>query len=225
MNSKSFMSKVYLLMSLGLFVTGIVTFFVVKISLANLQFALTITRWAWVIFIVQLILTVGISNVYKKTSVAATTLLYLFYCVLTGLWMGPLIMTYDIQALLGSIAAVVVLFVIVAIWATFTKRDLTSWGSFALIGLLGMLIASFFNIFLYALNPGLATSINWAVTYFGVIIFLALLAFSIQSLNELSKQVSKNKEIENQYAVIGAFGLYLNVINLFLLLLRILGRK
>jgi uncharacterized protein len=100
-----------------------------------------------------------------------------------------------------------------------TKRDLTSMGSFMMMGLIGIIIASLANLFFQS------SQIYWLITYVGVIIFVGLTAYDAQQIKAMAMGGFAGEEMGRKGAVIGALRLYLEFINLFLLLLRIFGRR
>ena len=110
-------------------------------------------------------------------------------------------------------------FGIMSVYGYTTKKDLTSWGSFLFMGLIGIILASLVNFFLKS------ESIYWVITYAGVIVFVGLTAYDTQKIKEMGIQGFADSESERKGAVIGALQLYLDFINLFLMLLRIFGRQ
>ena len=108
-------------------------------------------------------------------------------------------------------------FGVTSLYGYTTQRDLTSWGSFFFMGLIGIIIASVVNIFLKS------PMIYWVVTYAGVLIFVGLTAYDTQKLKAMAAAGFTDSEEERKSAVMGALALYLDFINLFLMLLRIFG--
>ena len=101
-----------------------------------------------------------------------------------------------------------------------TKRDLSSWGSYLFMALIGLIIASLVNIFLQS------TAIYWVTTYAGVLLFVGLTAYDTQKLKQLSNNINeRDTETFQKMVILGALTLYLDFINLFLYLLRLLGKR
>jgi hypothetical protein len=100
-----------------------------------------------------------------------------------------------------------------------TKRDLTSWGSLLFMGLIGVVIGSLINLFFQN------SALYWIVTLVGIVVFIGLIAYDTQKLKAMSLVVSADGEAAQKASIIGALKLYLDFINLFLLLLRIFGRN
>jgi FtsH-binding integral membrane protein len=106
-----------------------------------------------------------------------------------------------------------------SVYGHVTRRDLTSWGSFLFMGLIGFLLASVVNIFLKS------EMIYWVTTYCGILIFVGLTAYDTHKLKVLAQAGFADSETRHKAAILGALRLYLDFINLFLLLLRVLGRR
>ena len=106
-----------------------------------------------------------------------------------------------------------------ALYGYFTKRDLTKWGSLLFMALIGVVIASVVNIFLKS------EVMMWIITYIGVVLFVALTAYDTQKIKLLAYQTAHDAELSKKVSILGALSLYLDFINLFLYLLRILGRR
>jgi hypothetical protein len=100
-----------------------------------------------------------------------------------------------------------------------TKKDLTSWGSFLFMGLIGIIIASLVNIFLQS------PMMHWIITYAGVLIFVGLTAYDTQKIKEMNILGNEGTDEDTKEAIRGALTLYLDFINLFLMLLRIMGDR
>jgi len=100
-----------------------------------------------------------------------------------------------------------------------TKRDLTSLGSLLFMGLIGVLLAGLLNLFFKS------STLYWIVTIVGILVFIGLIAYDTQKLKKMSLGVSEGSEAQSKASIIGALALYLDFINLFLLLLRIFGRR
>ena len=108
-------------------------------------------------------------------------------------------------------------FAVMSIYGFVTKRDLTKIGNLALMALIGMIIASVVNIFLHS------TMLNWIVTYIGVLVFVGLIAWDTQKIKALAS--AQDNEFTQKLAICGALSLYLDFINLFIMLLRIFGQR
>jgi FtsH-binding integral membrane protein len=110
-------------------------------------------------------------------------------------------------------------FAAMSVYGYTTKKDLTSWGSFLFMGLIGIIIASLVNMFLQN------EAMHWIITYAGVLIFVGLTAYDTQKIKNMNILGNEGTDEDTKEAVIGALTLYLDFINLFLMLLRIMGDR
>jgi FtsH-binding integral membrane protein len=110
-------------------------------------------------------------------------------------------------------------FGVTSLYGYTTKRDLSSWGGFLFMGLIGIILASVVNIFLQS------PMVYWVVTYAGILVFVGLAAYDTKKLKEMALAGFADEEAEGKSAVMGALALYLDFINLFLMLLRVLGSR
>jgi uncharacterized protein len=149
----------------------------------------------------------------NKMSAAVAAGSFLFFALLNGLMLSAILFVYSPQAVIGSFVASAGMFGAMAIFGLVTKRDLTSWGSFFFMGLIGIVICSVVNIFLAS------NALSFVISFVGVFVFLGLTAYDNQKLKVMA---TASGPTEN-YAVFGALTLYLDFINLFLMLLRLFG--
>jgi FtsH-binding integral membrane protein len=173
-----------------------------------------------VLFLAQLGVVWFLSARIYKLSFGVATLLFILYSILTGVVFSSLFFVYT----LGSIANVFLItagtFAAVSCFGYFTKSDLSKWGTYLFMGLIGLIIASLVNWFLKS------AMLNWIASYVGVAIFVGLTAYDTQRIKEMIQENSmEGEEVTNKIALMGALSLYLDFINLFLYLLRIFGRR
>ncbi len=205
----SFLAQVYLVMALGLAITG----FVASWTSNNFELLLmTITPgFAFGLFIVQIILVVALSAAAMRLSPAVAFLLFLLYSALTGLTFASLFLVYsesDIAQVFWITAGV---FFLTSLIGLILKKDLSSTGYVLFMLLLGWIIAWMFSWFI----PGL----NMLLTYIGIALFVGLTAYDTQKLKQIGQKIDTHPA-RGGLVVIGALNLYLDFINLFLLLLR-----
>ena len=162
-----------------------------------------------------LALSAGINRVQSSSAVA----MFFIYSALNGLTLSAVFLTYTSASIASTFFVTAGTFGIMSVYGYTTKKDLTSWSSFLFMGLIGIVLASLVNIFLKS------ESIYWVITYAGVIVFVGLTAYDTQKIKQLGLQGFADSESERKGAVIGALQLYLDFINLFLMLLRIFGRQ
>ena len=216
------MARVYLWMTLGLALTAGVSFYV--FSNKQLLFALYSNRWLmWGLFIVQIVMVIALVAALNKLSTGAALALFFAYAALLGVTLTSILLVYDIGTITMAFGITAILFVILSIIGLTTKQDLTKWGPILLVGLFGLIIATIVNIFLRS------STLDLIITYLGIIIFMGLIVYDSKSLKQMSyaaaTQVSDPSTVVGRISVLGALKLYLDFINLFLFLLRLLGRR
>ncbi len=177
------------------------------------------TMLFWVLCIAELGLVFGLSGMVHKMSAATAGILFAVYSALNGLTISFIFLIYTQASLVSTFLVCAGTFAIVSIWAYTTKKDLTGWGNFLFMGLIGIIIASVVNIFLAS------PAIYWIVSYVGVGIFVGLTAYDTQQLKLMALSNDMDGETAAKVSIIGALKLYLDFINLFLLLLRIMGDR
>ncbi len=214
---RAFLTKVYGWMALALVMTGVVA----VATAVNIEPFLPLLqgRGLIVVLLLQLGIVLAMGFLLNRISAPVATALFLVYSIITGFALATLFFVYTA----GSIASVFFItagaFGAVSAFGYFTQRNLSGLGSFLLLALVGFLLASLVNLFLRS------ETLMWITSYAGVLIFAGLAAYRTQMLKNMAVGVSDGGEGERKAAVVGAFGLYLDFINLFLNLLRILGRR
>ncbi|HEX6095187.1 MAG TPA: Bax inhibitor-1/YccA family protein [Thermoanaerobaculia bacterium] len=210
---RDFIRSVYAWMFGGLLVTAVAALWVVNSpALQQLIFG---TPLRWVVFLAPIGLTLFLGFRITKMSAGAAAATFLVFSALMGLSISSIFFVYTAAAIYQAFFTAAGMFGAMSVYGMVTKRDLTSWGSFFFMGLIGIIICSVINIWLK--SPGLA----WAVSFLGVFIFLGLTAYDTQKL----KSYATVPELRGNLAVYGALALYLDFINLFLMLLRLFGNR
>jgi FtsH-binding integral membrane protein len=212
-----FLSQTYLVMALGLAVTGIVA----SLTANNLNLVLRINLNPWIafgLFLLQIMVVVSIGGMAMRLSTVASFLLFLFYSALTGLTLSSIFLIYTQEQIAIVFWLTAGTFFVTSLFGLLTKRDLSQSGSVLMMLLIGWT----FTWFLSWLFP--FSSFNWLVSYLGIAIFVGLTAHDAQRLRTLGEQVDEHPA-RNGLVVIGALTLYLSFINLFLLILRASSRR
>ena len=208
--------RVYLWMSVALCITGLTAWVVAGSSWAlNLMIGSPVAFWG--IIIAQLVLVFTISGAVNKLSFSTLYALYILYSFLTGVTLSFIFIVFTASSIASTFFVTAGVFAVMSIYGYATKRDLTSFGNLLFMLLIGFIIASVVNLFMKS------EMLYWIVTYAGVLIFVGLVAYDTQKLKALAGM--EENESTSKLALIGALSLYLDFINLFLLLLRILGRQ
>jgi FtsH-binding integral membrane protein len=208
----TFMAQVYLLMSVGMIVTALVATWVTN-SL-NLQYALISSPMlSFGLFILQIIIVVALSAAVMRLSPGVAALLFLLYAALTGLVISSIFLVYSEGQIASVFWVSAGMFLLMSLVGLLTKRDLSGAGGILLMLLLGWIVAWFFS-FLFNLS-----NVNWALTFIGIALFAGLTAWDTQRLKQMGQQLDSHPA-KGGVAVLGALTLYLDFINLFLLMLR-----
>ncbi len=213
-----FVRRVYNWMGLGLAVTAIVSLFTAS-NPAVLQFVFGNQAIFFGIIIAELALVVALSAAIQRISAASAALMFFVYSALNGLTLAIIFLAYTKASIANTFFVTAGTFGAMSLYGYTTKKDLTSWGSFLFMGLVGVVLASLVNMFFKS------ESVSWIITYLGVIVFVGLTAYDTQAIKNMAAQGFGDAETAQKGAVIGALRLYLDFINLFLMLLRIFGRR
>ena len=211
---RAFIRSVYAWMGGGLLLTALAALWVVK-SVAMQQLLFASRGPFFVLMIAEIGLVLWLSFRITKMSPAAAASAFLVYSLLNGLTLSAIFFVYTQASIVQAFVTAAGMFAAMSVYGMVTKRDLTSLGSFMFMGLIGIVICSVVNIFLK--SPGLA----WAISFIGVFVFLGLTAWDTQKL----KAYATAPQLRENLAVYGALALYLDFINLFLMLLRLFGGR
>jgi FtsH-binding integral membrane protein len=217
-NTAIYMTRVYNWMALALFITGLMAYYAATSEqIRNLIFSSSFVFYGLIIG--ELLLVVYLSRSIQKISQNTAILMFLLYAVLNGLTMSVIFMMYTTASIASTFYITAGTFGVMSLYGYYTKNDLTKLGNLAMMGLVGIIIASIVNIFFQNDMMG------WIITYLGVAIFVGLTAYDTQKLKEIGANGFKNGESMEKIAIMGALTLYLDFINLFLFLLRIFGDR
>jgi hypothetical protein len=208
-----FLALVYLVMSLGLAITALVSSAVSTNE--ELVRRIIFNPWlAFGLFMLQLVVVVALSGAVMRMSTGSAFLLFLFYSALTGLALSSIFIYYSQTTITYTFLVTAGMFLFSSVIGLFIRRDLSGAGRFLLLALMGWLFAMFLTLFF----PN-AEGLNQAMTFVGILLFAGLTVWDTQRLKKLSTQLEGSKGIGGM-VVIGALALYLDFINLFLLMLR-----
>ena len=215
-----FIRSVYNWMAIGLGLTGLVAFYVSNSeTLMRLIFGNQLTFFG--LIICELILVFTISARVHKMQAATATYLFVLYAALNGATLSAIFLIYTSSSITSTFFICAATFIACSIYGMATKRDLTSMGQFMFMGLIGIVIASVVNLFVHS------SGMSLIISYIGVIVFVGLTAYDTQKLKTmaLSQPAGLDGGTIRKGAILGALALYLDFINLFLMLLRILGNR
>lgn len=211
--------SVYLWMTLALVITGFVAMYVAK-SYALISMIAQNSIMFWGILIAELGLVMYMSARINRISFTTATLLFIAYSVLNGVTMSILFMVYTLSSIATTFFVTAGTFGAMALFGYVTKKDLTRIGSLCIMGVIGLIIASVVNLFLQN------SMMDMIISYVGVLLFVGLTAYDSQKIKQLlgGDDIEVN-ETTQKIALMGALTLYLDFINLFIYLLRILGDR
>jgi FtsH-binding integral membrane protein len=220
---RAYMLRVYNYMLLGLALTGAAAWIAVNTPLGALFFQQTATGVSlsplgWIALFAPLGLVFFLSFRIAHMSLVTAQAVFWGYAALMGISLAPILLLYTGASVAQVFFVTAATFGAMSLWGYTTKRDLTGFGSFLFMGLIGILIASVVNIFLGSGTMSLVISI------IGVLVFTGLTAYDTQQIKE-SYYVSDDGQVAGKKAVMGALRLYLDFINLFLMLLRLMGDR
>jgi FtsH-binding integral membrane protein len=216
--STGFLQAVYGWMAVGLSVTALLAAAILNTD-SVLQTLLRNPMLIFGLFLGELALVVSLSAMIQRLSVAAAGGIFLLYSALNGVTLSVILFYYTTASVASTFFITAGTFAATSFYGYTTKRDLSSLGSLLFMGLIGIILASVVNIFLRS------PMVYWIVTYAGVAIFVGLTAHDTQKLKEIHESGVAQGEEGGKLAIHGALRLYLDFINLFLFLLRILGRR
>ena len=209
-------TRAFVWMTLGLAITGLTALFVADSNLIEVLFS---SGSFWMLVIAELAVVWFLSSRVMTLSMPVATAAFAVYSLLHGVTLSPIFLVYTGESITSTFFITAATFGTMAVFGYTTKRDLSSWGSYLMMGLIGLIIASVVNIFLGS------SLLMWAVSYLGVLLFVGLTAYDTQQLKAMIAASIGDEEQTKKVALLGALNLYLDFINLFIYLLRILGKR
>lgn len=216
----TFINKVYVWMGLALTITGLVAMRVADSGAFMGMFTGTSSSMPfYMLLIIELALVWWMSARIDTMSSGFATALFVLYSALNGVTLSVLFYIYTSTSIGSTFFITAGTFGVCSAYGYFTKKDLTSIGGFLFMALIGIIIATIVNIFLAS------SALYWIISYVGVGIFIGLTAYDTQKIKNMSLMVDADSEEGKKGAVMGALALYLDFINMFLFLLRILGDR
>ncbi len=220
LRENALMKNVYLWMILGLAVTAGIAFFV-STSEAALRFIFLNPIVTIAIFIAQLVLVMVLSGRVERLSTGAAVGTFLGYSALTGVTLSSIFLAYTGTSIAIAFMSALSVFIGGAIYGAVTKKDLRSWGGYLTMGLFGLIIASLLNMLFRS------SGLDLIVSVIGVVLFTGLTAWDSQRVSDINREYgpSMTSEELTKLGILGALSLYLDFLNIFLYLVRIVGRS
>ena len=207
---QTYMAQVYGWMTVGLLLTAFVAWYAAN-SAAVMELLFTNRVFLIGLIIAQLALVIVLSAMIQKLSAGVTTMLFM---------LSSIFIVYTAASIASTFVVTAGMFGAMSLYGYTTKRDLSGFGNMLFMALIGIVLASLVNFWLKS------EALMWAVTYIGVIVFVGLTAYDTQKLKNMGEQIdTRDTSNLRKYSILGALTLYLDFINLFLMLLRIFGNR
>lgn len=220
----AFLRGVYAWMAGGLALTAALAWAAVSVpGLQHMVFTVDagrvvgISPFIWVLFIAEIGIVFYLSARINRLQASTATMLFLVYAGINGLTLSPILLAYTAASVANAFLVTAGMFGAMSLWGLFSKRDLTGMGSFLIMGLFGLILAMVVNMFLAS------SQMDFIISIFGVIIFAGLTAYDTQRMKIMGEVMGGNATVARRGAIMGALRLYLDFINLFLMLLRFMG--
>jgi len=232
---RAYMLRVYNYMVLGLAITGLAALGVYMLSvttdpalavgkvrnimLTQVGYTLFVSPVKWVVILAPLALVFFLSFRIQNMRPATAQLTFWIYAALVGVSLGSIFLIYTHTSIVRVFFITAASFGALSLWGYTTNRDLTGMGSFLIMGLFGIIIASLVNIFL------VSSMMQWIISVVGVVVFAGLTAYDTQRLKNEYVYGAMDGEVMERSAIMGALSLYLDFLNLFTMLLSLLGNR
>ena len=213
---RQYMLKVYNFMSVGLVVTGLVAYFVAQSD--DLLRAIYFSPLRWVVMLAPIGFALLFGFRIQQMRASTAQMLYWAFAAVMGLSLSFIFIVYTNASVARVFFISAGTFAGMSLYGYTTKRDLSGVGSFMMMGLIGVILASLVNLFLHS------TALLFTISVIGVIVFVGLTAYDTQRIKEMYS-AGDGAEVGTKKAILGAFQLYLDFINLFVMLLQLMGSR
>ena len=220
---RTFMANVFSYMTMALVISGVMAWWFGN-DLTKLQYLIDFntgshTVLGWVVMFAPLALVFVMGGMVNRMSAMAMLITFIAFSLIMGISLSYIFLIYSLASIANVFFITAAVFGVMAIAGYTTKTDLTKLGSILMIGLIGIVIASLVNMFMKS------DTMSYVVSIIGVVVFTGLTAYDTQKLKRMGEQVATGSETAQKMALMGALSLYLDFINLFLMLLRLFGRR
>ena len=235
---RAHMNKVYGTMSVGMLITALAAWAIAGLAttsdpsaaaaqmgngtmLTGLGVAIYTSPLRWVIMFAPLLMIFGFGAVMRRASASATQLFFFVFATLIGVSLSSIFIVYTSVSIVQTFLVTAIAFAGLSLWGYTTKKDISGWGSFLIMGVIGLLVAMIINIFLQS------PAIMFAVSALGVLIFAGLTAYDTQRIKSEYVAHAQHGDVEwlEKSAIHGALNLYLDFLNMFQFLLMFLGNQ
>jgi FtsH-binding integral membrane protein len=212
---RAYMQRVYSYMAGGLALTGIVAY---AAAASGFYQSIAGTPLIWIVMLAPLGFVLALSFGIQRMSAGTAMLLFWLYAALMGLSLGGIFLVYTGTSIARVFFITAATYGAMSFYGYTTKTDLSGFGSFLLMGLIGIVIASLVNLFIGS------NTLQFVISIIGVIVFVGLTAYDTQRIKQMYLE-SDTAEVADKKAVLGALALYLDFINLFMMLLQLFGQR
>ncbi len=220
---RAHMNKVYGLMSVAMIITGLVAFAVgsseALLSIFRDPLTLRPNVLGWIVMFAPLGMVFMMGSAVNRMSQAGAQLFFYGFAALMGLSISWIFALYTDVSIAKTFFITAIAFAGLSLYGYTTKRDISAWGSFLIMGVIGLIIAMIVNIFLQS------AALDFAVSALGVLIFAGLTAYDTQKIKTMYLQAAQTGAETGKMAIFGALNLYLDFINMFMFLLQFLGQR
>ena len=220
-NTSSFVANVFSLMFTALIISGISAVWFASDEMKNyiISYEGGLTTFGWITTLAPLGLVMLIGFGFNKYSVKFLLGIFILYSTLTGISLSTIFAIYSTSSISTTFFISALTFGVMALTGYTTKTDLTKIGSLLIMGLVGIVIASIVNMFIGS------SLMDYIISIIGVLVFTGLTAYDVQKIKNIGNQIDQGSETAQKMMVLGALTLYLDFINLFLMLLRLFGNR
>lgn len=222
-SSKSFIANVFAWMSLALIISAVISYAFGN-NMELMQYLRNTetfkpTMLGYIVMFAPLILVMTMSFAFNRLSFILLAALFVFYSICTGLSLSFIFIVYTAGSIATTFIGAAAMFGLMAVVGYTTKTDLTSFGKLMMMGLVGIIIASLINMFVGS------SSFDYIISTIGVLVFTGLTAYDVQKIKQIGQEAEYKNMPASKLSIIGALNLYLDFINLFLMLLRLFGGR
>ena len=212
---RAFMQRIYAWMVGGLLLTAAFVWLTISVgAITEIVFNIR-----WILMLAELGLVFYLSARIEKMAVSTAQIMFMVYSALNGLTLSIIFFAYTLESISTVFLITAATFGATSLYGYVTKRDLSSVGSFMFMGLIGIIIASIVNIWLQS------SALYFAVSVIGVLVFVGLTAWDTQKFKSMYEVELQNPEAAAKISILGALNLYLDFINMFIFILRLLGNR
>ncbi len=240
---RSYMLTVYNYMAAGVALTGIVAYFLFTQTITTdpalaaksasgaayglkrgmyfteLGAALYMSPIKWVLMLAPLAFVFGLSAMVYRMSAGMAQMMFWIFAAVMGASLSSIFIVYTHQSIVQVFFISAAAFAGLSLYGYTTKKDLSGWGSFLIMGVIGIVIAALVNLFLQS------SALQFAISVIGVLVFAGLTAYDTQRIKDGYYEVAGNAEMAAKTAIMGALSLYLDFINMFVMLLSLFGNR